>query len=95
MAYDKDFTWTDVVGDIEFFGGDLKQSLIAGHEQYLEWVIFRDGRTNAQLATDLSVAESSIADADIAYSSMEDLYMAATNGVVAQYNRLDALRKFT
>ncbi len=95
MAYDKDATWADLVGDLEFFAGDMKQSLIAGHEQYLEWLVFRDGRTNAEIATALAVDVSAIVDADLAYGCMEDLYNAATNVAVPAYNRLDALRKFT
>lgn len=95
MAYDNDVTWTDLVGDLEFYAGDIKTSLLAGHEQYQEWLMFRDGRDNATIATALSVDESAIADAEYAFSAMEELYMAATNGVIIQANRLDALRRFT
>lgn len=95
MAYNSDVTWPDLVGDLEFYAGELKSSILAGHEQYQEWLMFREGRTNAEIATALAVNESAIVDAEIAFSAMEELYMAATNVAIVQANRLDALRRFT
>ena len=95
MAYNDDITWADIVGDLAYYGLRDKDAIIAGHEQYLEWVSFRAGRDDATLATALSVSTTAISDAEYAFSAMEDIYLMATGNSVGVANRFDAIRKFT
>lgn len=95
MAYNGNLTWTDIAANIGYYGLRAKDAILAGHEQYLEWLIFRDGRDNPTIAAALSVSEEAIIDAEYAFSALEELYMVATGGAVIQANRLDSLRKFT
>jgi len=95
MPYNADVTWLDISAGLGYYGLRVKEAILDGHEQYQEWVAFRNGRTDTQVATALSVDVSAIVDAEYAFSAMEELYMAATAQSVVAANRFDAIRKFT
>jgi len=95
MAYNKDMTWDDVVGSLGFYSNKTKSALLDGLEAYNEWQSFRAGRTNAEIATSLSVDETWIAEADAAYAALFEIYQSAANFAVSQSDRFYSLRKFT
>lgn len=95
MAYDGDQTWDDLVGDLSVKARNFVHNLLLYHEAYNDWQTFRDGRTDAQIATALSRATADVADLDAAYAAFKDLHDLANNVVVAQGDRLFALRHFT
>ncbi len=79
MPYNPLKTFDDLVLDFEAKGKSLLKAIREGQSEYDEWQSFRNARTNAQIATDLTVttgraiAESEVADMDAAFSALNSV----------------------
>ncbi len=95
MTYNADKTWNDV----SFLAGNIASSIIGilmnGNNAYLEWQSFRAGRTNAQIATDLSRTETEIAELDSCFSAFLALHNYANNQTPFQSDYYYSMRKFS
>ena len=95
MAYNDDKTWDDLAREAGNAARNSILTLEAGEMAYTEWQSFRAGRTNAQIATALSVAETDVAAMDSCYSAMHTLYQCAGNVDVSQGDYFYSLRIFS
>lgn len=101
MPYDGDQTWPDLTSSLDQKARQLVQNLLLYNEAYNDWQTFRAGRTDAQIATDLTnlgpqtVTTTMVSEMDSAFSSFKDLHDLANNAAVAQGDRFFSLRKFT
>jgi len=73
-------------------------AVLDGKERHSEWLNFRDGRTDSDIATAVGspAVTGWITDLRLAYKAMDEIYEFATNvASPAQGDRLDAFRKYT
>ncbi len=84
MAYNPTKTFNQLVADFEPAGKPLLKSIREGKAAYDEWQSFRDARTNADIATDLTaletangtgrtITEPEVADMDAAFSAFDSI----------------------
>lgn len=79
MAYNVDKTWEAHVGQLEPVATNLLSTIRDGKALYDEWQSFRNARTNADIAIDLTalggrtVAEAEVADMDAAFSAFDSI----------------------
>jgi hypothetical protein len=92
--YNGDQTWTTLSSAASGSAETLKESIIHGLDAYNEWQSYRAGRSNATLATALSVPESQVAEMDACFAAMKELHDCASNVATSQSDRLFALRVF-
>lgn len=95
MTYNASKTWSDLDKECSNASVSMKNCILRGKDLYDEWQSFRDNRTNAQIATALSVTETQVADMDSAYSALWHIWNFAGNGTPTQGNYLYALRVFS
>ena len=101
MPYNADTTWDTIINGIQSRAKVLIEVTQNGGELYKEWLSFRDGRTNADIATYFTNAgrtttEAEVTDLDNCFSAMLDQHSYADNGASPyQRDRYAALRKFT
>jgi hypothetical protein len=79
MAYNVDKIWEAHVGELEPVATTLMSAIRDGKALYDEWQSFRNARTDADIATDMtaaggrSVTASEIADMDAAFSAFDSI----------------------
>lgn len=96
MIYDPDMTWADLEGKAQREARSLLNGLKNGREVYREWLSFRDGRSDATIATALSKTEAEITDLRKCFLAMDEIWDFADNvASPIQGDRLADLRKFS
>jgi hypothetical protein len=73
VAYNGDKTWDELVNEIGQPAQQLLRSIREGQGHYDEWQSFRDGRTNADIATSLGRSETEVAEMDAAFAAFNSI----------------------
>lgn len=79
MAYNPLKSFDELVTDFEPKGLALLKAIREGQAAYDEWQSFRNARTNAAIATDLTatsgriIVEAEVADMDAAFSAFDSI----------------------
>lgn len=96
MPYNSEVNWATLVQTLERHGRNMTTAVREANEAYAEWLNFRAGRTNLQIATALGRTEAEVADMDAAYSAFSQTigFLSGLN-VALLVDHLAALRKFT
>lgn len=102
MSYNADQRWPDLVYLLAANAGPVKTALINAREAFEEWISFRAGRSDAQIAADLTaqgdrtVLESEIAAMNNAFYGLLYAHQFATGeGNPPLSNWFSDWRKFT
>lgn len=66
MAHSDDLTWNALSGRAQVMGIGVRDALNAGRAHYDRWQVLRAGKTNDQLATELSTPERPVTATDVA-----------------------------
>lgn len=94
MAYDGNKTWSDFEREMQGFGNGIIRAVKLGEELYQDLLVYAGGRTNAQIAADLAVAESWVDDLQAALVAMHRIHEFCENNAATTGDHFDALRKF-
>ena len=95
MVYDGQLTYTDLANRVRNVGNGLNVSLDQAKETFEDLRVFKDGRTNAQIATFLGVDVAWVDDLETCVTSLRDIARLADGTVVTNKNFRDDWRKFT
>lgn len=96
MAYDGNRTWDQFERQINNVGSSLINNVKKGEELYRDLIVYADGRTNAQIAQDLAVAESWVDDlqtALVALHRIHEICEGSTTTPLGEY--FNDIRMFT
>lgn len=94
--YDGTKTWQDYERETQNHSRSIVEQLTRGEEFYKDLIVFKAGRTNAQIATALGVTEAYVIDLEAAVIAMHRLFQVLENSAtITQIDFGDNLRKFT
>ena len=95
MAYDAEKTWADLVTTLGSAARNSIQHLEVGLRAWAEWNNFKDGRTNAQIATALGKTEADIQAMSASFVALKRIHDFANGDTVANLDYLSNLRDFS
>jgi protein involved in sex pheromone biosynthesis len=96
LAYDATKTWENYDKEVQNHSRAIIEQLTRGEEFYKDLLIFKDGRSNAVIATALGVDVSFIDDLSAAVTAMHKMFQVLENSAtVAQQDFGNNMRKFT
>jgi hypothetical protein len=95
MTYNTDKTWADLSRSAGISANTAVTTLVSGQVAYDEWQSFRAGRTNLEIATDLAVTETAVAEMDSCYAALKAIHDYANNQTPVQGDYFYSLRKFS
>lgn len=105
MTYVKDKTWAELASEATAAGTTAREALIHAKEAYEEFIRFRDGRSDATIAADLTalqptgaptITAAMVADLSASHQSSLEAYNFVTNVAnPVQGDRMFGWRKFS
>lgn len=89
MTYLADQTWDKLSQQLSSSSRNTRQHMREGLNAYDEWTAYKQGKTVAQVATELGRTAAEVTDMNAAFQALKTIHDTAVAG-----GEVDALRKF-